>query len=118
MSLLDEYNESFFILDKVRVPDGLGGYTTTYTESVEIEGALAPASETEIKTAEAMKEKVTNVLITSKLNNLDYHDVLRRKEDGQIYRVTAAGAEIVTPGSSSLNLRKYALEAWELPAEV
>lgn len=118
MSLLDEYNETFELLDKVRAPDGMGGYTTTYTKSVEIEGALAPASETEIKTAEAMKESITHVFITNKYTELDYHDVLRRVEDGQTYRVTAIGDGIKTPGSSSLNLRKYALEKWELPMEV
>lgn len=117
MSLLDEYSESFVIMDKSRVSDGLGGYITTWTESVEIKGALAPASETEMKLADAKGLKITNVLVTSKDNALDYHDVLKRKSDGQIYRVTSIGKDVVTPGSSALNLRKIGLEVWEIPSE-
>jgi hypothetical protein len=117
MSLLDEYKETFVLMDKTRTSDGMGGYITVYVEGVTIEGAMALASDTDTKKAEAMKEVITNTLLVDKAIELDYHDVLKRS-DGSYYRVTMTGKDVVTPASSSLNLRKVGLEAWEIPTEV
>ena len=99
MSLLDEYSDEYTVINKAMVD----------------KGALALASETEVKTAEAKGEKVTHTLLIDKSVSLDYHTVLRRS-DGKIFRTTSKGDEMYTPNSSRLNKRKITCEEWEIPA--
>lgn len=115
MSLLDEYSDEYTVINKAMVDDGYGGYTTSWTDGAKIKGALALASETEVKTAEAKGEKVTHTLLIDKSVSLDYHTVLRRS-DGKIFRTTSKGDEMYTPNSSRLNKRKITCEEWEIPA--
>lgn len=116
MSLIDEYSDDYTILDKTTQSDGYGGYTTVWKDGATIKGAMALASDTEIKRADAMGEKITHTLLIDKNISLDYHAVLRRS-DGQLFRVTTSGDEY-TPNSSRLNKRKVSCEEWELPSEV
>lgn len=118
MSLLDEYSDEYIIQDKITQSDGYGGYIATYKDGATIKGALALASESEVKTAEARGEKVTHVMLIDKSISLDYHTVLKRKSDKKIFRVTAKGDESYTPSSSRLNKRKISCEEWEIPSEV
>ena len=118
MSLLDEYMEQFVILDKTTVDDGYGGYDFVWKEGATISGALAIANENDVVVAGASGEKTTHTLLISKAVNLDYHDVLKRKTDNKIFRVTRSGDEVYTPPSAGLNLRRVSLESWELPTEV
>lgn len=118
MSLLNDYMEQFVILDKTTVDDGYGGYTTVWKAGATINGALAIANESDVVVAGAAGEKTTHTLLVSKGITLDYHDVLQRVADEKIFRVTRSGDEVYTPKSAGLNLRKVALESWELPSEV
>ena len=118
MSLLTDSFEPFVILDKTTTNDGYGGYTTVWKEGATISGALAIASEQEVVVAGASGEKTTHTLLVERATNLDYHDVLKRKIDGKIFRVTKSGDEVKTPKGAGLRLRKNCLESWELPTEV
>lgn len=118
MSLIDEYSDEFIIMTKTIEDDGYGGTTTSYKEGLTITAALGPASQNEVTVADAMGEKITHVLVVSKGVALDYHDVLKRKADSMIFRVTNTDGGTETPGSSSLDMKKYRLETWELPTEV
>ena len=117
MSLLDEYVSDYKILIKTIVDDGYGGYTTIWKEGVTIKGALGKPSETEVITAQAKGEKVTNTMLIDKALNLEYHTVLSRVSDGKILRVTSSGDEEYTPASSNLNKRKILCEEWEIPPD-
>ena len=116
MSLFDEYSDDFTIIDKTTEPDGYGGYNIVWKEGATFKGALAPASQSEVTVAGAMGEKTTHTLVTAKSIILDYHDVLKRS-DGVIFRVTNTDGGTYTPGSSSLDMRKYRLEQWSFPME-
>lgn len=117
MSLLDEYSDSYVILDRVTANDGYGGYTVDWKEGATIKGALAVASEQELKRADAAGEKVTHTMLIDKSVVLEYHTVLKRTTDNKIFRTTSRGDELYTPASSALNKRKINIEEWELPAE-
>lgn len=118
MSLLDEYSDEFVIVNKTKVDDGYGGYTTVWTDGATISGALAPTSQNEVAIAGAMGEKTTHTLVVAKNIMLEYHEVLRRKSDGITFRVTNTDGGTYTPASAGLDLRRYRLEAWAIPTEV
>ena len=117
MSLLDEYSDSYVIMDKVTADDGYGGYIEAWKEGATIKGALALASEQELKIADAAGLKVTHTMLIDKSIVLDYHTVLKRTTDKKIFRTTSIGDELYTPASSPLKKRKVNVEEWELPAE-
>lgn len=114
MSLIDEAMDNFIIMNKISVPDGYGGRIVQWEEGATIKGALAFNSSIEAQLA--MKQGVTSVytLVTSKVVRLDYHDVIKRESDGKILRVTSDGDDLVTPASSSLDMRNVTCEEWKL----
>lgn len=115
MSLLDLYYEDFVMQDKTTTDDGYGGYTTVWTDGATIRAALRLDNSMQARIAE--KEGVTAVytIITPKSVNLQYHDVLKRKEDGRIFRVLSDGDDKKTPRTASLDMRSVAAEEWEIP---
>ena len=116
MSLIDESMEDAIIINKVSVPDGSGGTITAYVPGAEISAAFSFDTSTQARIAEAA-EAIGRYTITTKRNiNLEYHTVLKRKRDGQIFRVTSKGDDNVTPESSFLNIRQVEAEEWEIPA--
>ena len=115
MSLLDKYYEDFVLMTKTVQDDGYGGYTTVYTEGITVKAALRIDQSTQARIAE--KEGVTNLytIITPKALNLQYHDVIKRKADNQIFRVTSDGNDNKTPTSAGLDMRAVSAEKWALP---
>ena len=109
--------EGCVLLNKQTVNDGYGGYITTYTEGAEFSAAFRFDSSIEARAAE--KQGVTSLytFITSKNIVLQYHDVLRRKRDGKIFRITSDGDDSYTPNSATLDMRLVTAEEWSLPNE-
>ena len=116
MSLLEQAYEEYTLLDKVRVDDGLGGYSTTWKESVKIMGAMVFDSSLQARTAQANGVSSVYTLTTKKAVTLEYHDVLRRERDKKIFRVTSDGDDKFTPQSAGLNMRQVTCEEWHIPA--
>ena len=109
--------EDCVLLNKQTVNDGYGGYITTYTEGAEFSAAIRFDSSIEARAAE--KQGVTSLytIITSRNIVLQYHDVLRRKRDDKIFRITSDGDDSYTPNSASLDMRLVTAEEWSLPNE-
>lgn len=114
MSLLTQAMEDVVLLEKVRVSDGEGGFTTTWTESAEFKAAITFDSSMQARTAE--KQGVTSLytITTPKNANLQYHDVLRRVRDGKVFRVTSDGDDVITPASASFQFGQVSAEEWIL----
>lgn len=115
MSLLDEFKSPCALLEKRRVPDGEGGFVTTWIEGAKFVAAVA--KNTSIEAVVAEKQGVTSIytVVTEKKINLEYHDVFRRLYDGKIFRVTSDGDDSQTPESASLDMRQVTAEEWSLP---
>ena len=118
MSLLDDMSVQCVIIDRITVPDGYGGVITTWRDGAEFTAAIAFDNSTEAQTALAMGAKGVYTIVTKKTVNLLYHDVIRRKNDGKIFRVVTDGEDKKTPPSANLNMRVVNAEEWELPDEV
>ena len=101
MSLLTQAMEDVVMLEKTRVPDGEGGFTTYWAEGVQFKAAISFDSSMEARTAE--KQGVTSLYtVTVPLNaKLEYHDVLKRLRDDKVFRITSDGDDKITPPSAS-----------------
>lgn len=112
MSLLSSAMEDVVLLEKKRVTDGEGGFTTEWTEGVQFKAAVTFDSSLQAKVAE--KQGVTSLytITTPKNAMLQYHDVLRRLRDGKVLRVTSDGDDVITPPSASFQFAQVTAEEW------
>lgn len=115
MSLLEKEFEPFVILNKAVVPDGVGGTITTWTDGKTINAVSRLDNSKEARIAQQQGVTALYTLVTRKSVILDYHDVLRRKSDGKIFRVTSDGEDMKTPDSASFAYREVNAEEWRLP---
>ena len=114
MSLLDEMKTACVMLDKRRIPDGEGGFTTTWSEGAKFIAAIILDSSIEARVAE--KQGVTGLytVTTDKNAKLEYHDVFKRLYDGKVFRVTSDGDDKQTPARASFQMSQVTAEEWEL----
>lgn len=115
MSLLDNAFEDFTIINKSKVPDGEGGFITTWTEGAEFSAASRLDNSTVAKIAQAQGVTAVYTIITRKNLTLEFHDVIKRVRDGKIFRVTSDGDDKRTPSTATLDMRSVSAEEWSLP---
>lgn len=116
MSLLESAYEDFLLYSKITIPDGYGGVKTTWTPNVTIKGAVIMDTSTEARIAKQMGSTEIYTLIVHKDLMLDYHDVIKRVSDGQVFRLTSDTDDKKTPASATLNMREYTMEEWVIPS--
>ena len=115
MSLMDEYNVPCVLLVKTRTDDPVGGYKTDWVDGVTFDAAWEFEGAPEITVAEQQGVSRTYRIYVNKTLDLDFHEVFRRTDNGQIYRVTNPGTDRKTPSFSTLNKRLIEVEKWQLP---
>ena len=112
MSLLTQAMEDVVMLEKKRVPDGEGGFTTEWADGVQFKAAINFDSSMEARTAE--KAGVTSLYtVTVPLNcKLEYHDSFKRLRDGKVFRVTSDGDDKITPAYASFQFAQVTAEEY------
>ena len=112
MSLLDESMERCVLLDKVRRPDGEGGYTCEWTESVEFDAAIV--FDSSMAARAAAKDGVTSLYTVTLPRGfrVEFHDVFRRLSDRKIFRITSDGDDKKTPARASFAVSQVTAEEW------
>ena len=110
MSLLEEAFEDFTVMNKSVVDDGYGGITTDWTEGATIKGAMVYNGSNEMRIAQALGSTASYVFTCKKDLLFDYHDVIKRVRDGQLFRFTNNSDDNRTPNSAGLNMRQYDAE--------
>lgn len=110
MSLLEEAMEECVVLNKQTLPDGYGGYSTTWTDGASFKAAIVFDTSIEARTAEASGVHSLYTITTSRALVLEYHDVFRRSKDGKLFRVTSDGDDKYTPMSATLDMRQVTAE--------
>ena len=110
MSLLSQAMEDVVMLERKRIPDGEGGFTTEWADGVQFKAAISFDSSMEARSAE--KQGVTSLYtITVPMNcKLEYHDTLKRLRDGKVFRVTSDGDDKITPTSASFQFIQVTAE--------
>lgn len=113
--LMDEFSATCVLLVKTRTDDPVGGYKTSWVPGVEFTAAWEYESAPEILVAEQQGVSRIYAIYVDPTLDLDYHEVFKRKDNGQIYRVTNPGTGRNTPSFSRINKRLIEVEKWELP---
>ena len=114
--MLDDFRYECTLLERVRVSDGMGGSTMAWTDGMTFDMVFERDATTQALIAEQQGFTRTYKGYVLKTMGLKYHDVLRREEDGKIFRITADGDDNKTPGTSNLDARMVVMERWELPS--
>lgn len=114
MSLLTDSMETFVMLDKKSVPDGMGGFTRAWTDGAEFQATAELDNSTAARVG-AMQGLTSLYTITTGRNiNLQFHEVFKRVRDGKIFRATSDGDDKATPASAALDMRQVSAEEYQL----
>lgn len=117
MSMIEESMTDVVMMEKVRTPDGEGGYIMQWAEGVQFKASITFDTSMQARIAE--KQGVTSMytVTTNKNAHLEYHDVLKRLSDGKIFRITSDGDDKQTPARAMFGqYLQVTAEEWELPA--
>ena len=112
--LYEEMMVDCVLMDKVRTPDGLGGWTTAWADRGEFKAAIDKDNTIQARIAEAQGIREVYTVTASRSVPLEFHDVIRRVSDGQIFRVTSNMKDNMSPTFSGINFGQVTAEAWVL----
>lgn len=110
MSLLSESMEAFIVMNKSTVPDDYGGSKDVYVEGMEIMGAMPYNRSTIAKIANAVSAQTSYTLIVEKKYALEFYTILKRVEDGRLFRIMTGTNDHQTPKTAGLDMRAYDVE--------
>lgn len=110
MSLLTDSFEAFNFIERKRVPDGYGGYTSQWTVGAEFQATADFPNSVNGLIADKLTEKTNCKITTSKTVTLDAMEIVQRKEDGVYFRVLEPGTFNKTPKSAGLDMRQSRAE--------
>lgn len=112
--LIDSFMEPFVLMDKTRTPDGEGGFVVQYVDSAEFDGALTLDTTMQARIAEQQGVTSVYTLTTAKSCTLEFHDVIRRKSDGETFRVTKPNSDKRTPAVAGIQFAQATVEKWSI----
>lgn len=113
--MLDEYTRKYTIVNKIIVPDGIGGVTPQWVDGATIEMAESFDNSVEMKIAQQQGVTAVYSFLVKGDIDLDYHTVLRR-DDGVTFRITSRTADKKTPPRSTLGAVYYEAELFKIPS--
>ena len=115
MSLIESMMEDFCYKNHVRTDDQYGGYLEAWTDGSTFKAAVIKNSTTEAQIAERSGIDEIFTIVTKKTVMLDFHDVVKRKSDNTIFRVTSRAVDSAAPAASTVPIVKVTAEKWVLP---
>lgn len=115
MSLIESLKVECVLLERIRKPDGEGGFITTWKDGPQFMAVIVHNQSLQAQVAE--KQGVTSLYNVTVDKNvpLEFHDVFRRVSDGQIFRVTTDSKDVQTPKQASFSFAQVKAEEWRLP---
>ena len=117
MSMIEESMEACAVMQKVRLPDGEGGFTTQWTEGAGFQASITFDASMQARIADKQGVSSLYTVTTAKNAALEYHDVIQRLRDGKIFRVTSDGDDKQTPPRAMFGqYLQVTAEEWVIPA--
>lgn len=110
--LIQDQIEECVILNKAIVPDGYGGYKTTYSDGAPFEAVITENNSIEAQVAGIEHQKTFYGVKTRRDVPLEYNSIFRRA-DGSTYRITASEA-MDSPSFSAMDMKVLQAEEFEL----
>jgi len=114
MGLIDAFKEKCTLVEKTRVPDGEGGWTTTWVDGIKFDAAIVMDTTMQARVAEKQGMTAVYTVTTDKGTPLDFHDVFKRESDGKVFRVTSDSTDKQTPDVASFQFAQVTAEEWSL----
>lgn len=114
VGLMNDFADECTLMEKVRVPDGEGGWFTKWMDGPKFNAAITHDTTLDARVAESQGMMATYKVTTDKGTTLDFHDVFRRDSDGQIFRVKSDGRDVKTPPTATFQVSQVDAEEWEL----
>ena len=114
MSLLKEAYEDVVMMEKTRVPDGEGGFFTSWEEGAFFKAAITFDNSIDARIGEKQGVSSRYTVTVPKNARLEFHDVFRRVSDGKVFRVTSDGDDKMTPQRASFQFCQVSAEEWVL----
>lgn len=114
MSLIDNMMTPCCFVDKIRSPDGEGGFVTQWQDGAVFDAAITLDSSLAARIAEHDGLKNVYTITTRRNVTLEFHDVIRRLSDGKTFRTTSESYDKRSPAVSGLDMAQVSAEAWEL----
>lgn len=114
MRLFEKMMEDCTMLDKKTLSDGLGGFSTQWSDGATFKAAVVKNNTLDAKVAE--KNGVTELYTVTVIKGtpIVYHDVFRRNSDGEIFRVTSNVKDSESPAPASFQIGQVSAERWQL----
>lgn len=107
---LEDFFEDFVYMDYRSVPDGQGGLIFEHSEGAPFTAGIRAMSSTEAEIAYRSGTK-TIFRVTTLLNvELEQNDVILRRRDGRMYRITGNAIDNTTPDVATLQYRHVTAE--------
>ena len=114
MSLLQQAMTDVVAMEKTRVSDGEGGFIVDWVDGAMFKAAITFDASMQSRIGEKQGVSSRYTITTPKNAKLEYHDVIRRLNDGKIFRVTSDGDDKQTPDSASFQFLQVTAEEWWL----
>lgn len=108
MSLISNSYEDFYYIAASMISDGEGGQMAEKSSIKEFKAAVRNDNFSEVKIAEKSAKNVTYTITTHKNVRLEFNDLIKRKSDGKIFRITSDSR--CTPETSGLDMRQVTAE--------
>ena len=114
MSLLQQAMTDVVAMEKTRVSDGEGGFIVDWADGAVFKAAITFDTSMQSRIGEKQGVSSRYTVTTHKNAKLEYHDVIRRLNDGKIFRITSDGDDKQTPDSASFQFLQVTAEEWFL----
>ena len=115
MTLLDGMMDRCEMLNKVSVPDGLGGFRYVWTVGAEFDATIIKQGSPTVTVAEQQGLSEQYIVVVRTGVPLEFHDAFRRVRDGATFRVTGDVRDSQAPPESTVQIAKVTAERWEVP---
>ena len=116
-NVMDDFTYECTLIERRRVPDGEGGWVTTWFDGPEFTAAIVMDNSLEARVADKEGMRAIYTVTTERGTVLSLHDVFRRNSDGQVFRVTSNGDDKQTPRRASFQISQVSAEEWELTSD-
>lgn len=116
MSMIEEGMEPVCFMEKTRTPDGEGGFITEWIDGVEFKASITFDTSMQARIADKQGVSSMYTVTTAKNAHLEYHDVIKRKRDDKIFRITSDGDDKQTPARAVFGqYLQVTAEEWVIP---
>lgn len=114
MSLIESMMEPCVMMDKVSVPDGMGGFSYQWVTGAQFEAAVIKLSNPTIVVAEQKDINEQYNVVARVGVPLQFHDVFKRLSDDATFRVTGDARDTQPPEMSTVQISKVTAERWSI----